>query len=252
MGTVRWACRVKSVSMDWDTDKVAIAIRGGKKLTLRLMGATLDLKRILTSRIVHQLVAVADGLEEGRTAVMFLVAWYFLLRVVSECIPLCFGTAENLVQMEPTRHSAMWIDDSQGSRQSCIRWARGKHRPRGAVMKRKCVCAEVGPQCCVVCRVAACTHTEGERLIEESSHYLLKRMRRYLALLQLPQSEFFTWKAFRSGRATEMAAQGYTLGQVLLAGDWQSVAMLRYIKESEADAAECIRQAAENSDEEEE
>lgn len=54
----------------------------------------------------------------------------------------------------------------------------------------------------------------------------------------------------RKGNA--MAAQGYTLGQVLLAGDWQSVAMLRYIKESEADAAECIRQDAENSDEEEE
>ena len=119
-------------------------------------------------------------------------------------------------------------------------------------MRRKCMCAEVDAQFCVVCRVAACKHDLGDRLIMESSQCLLKKMRRFLALLQIPDAELFTWKAFRSGRATEMAAQGYTLGQVLLAGDWQSVAMLRYIKESEADAAECIRQASENSGEEEE
>ena len=49
-----------------------------------------------------------------------------------------------------------------------------------------------------------------------------------------------------------MAAKGYILGQVLAAGDWHSVAMLQYIRESEADALEIVRQAAEQSDEEEE
>ena len=62
----------------------------------------------------------------------------------------------------------------------------------------------------------------------------------------------YTWNAFRSGRAIEMAAMGFTLGQVLAAGDFHSVAMLKYIRETEADAVECLRQASDNSDEEEE
>ena len=70
-------------------------------------------------------------------------------------------------------------------------------------------------------------------------------------MLQVEGAMAFTRKAFRSGRATEMAAMGYTLGQVLAAGDWHSVAMLKYIRESEADAWECVRQATEQSDEEE-
>ena len=49
-----------------------------------------------------------------------------------------------------------------------------------------------------------------------------------------------------------MAAMGFTLGQVLATGDWHSVAMFKYIRETEADAVECLRQASDNSDEEEE
>ena len=45
----------------------------------------------------------------------------------------------------------------------------------------------------------------------------------------------YTWKGFRIGRATEMAAMVFVLGQVLAAGDWHSVAMLKYIRETEAD-----------------
>ena len=66
-------------------------------------------------------------------------------------------------------------------------------------------------------------------------------------MLQIDEALAFAWKSFRSGRATEMAAMGFTLA----AGDWHSVAMLKYIRESEADALECVRQAIEQSDEEE-
>ena len=62
----------------------------------------------------------------------------------------------------------------------------------------------------------------------------------------------YTWNAFRSGRATEMAAMGFTLGQILVAGNWHSVDMFKYIRETEADALECFRQVSEKSDEEEE
>ena len=105
------------------------------------------------------------------------------------------------------------------------------------------MCAQVGPQCCVVCRTAKVIGAQdGAKLCEVSGYVMVKRLKRLLSLLGVADAQIFTWKAFRSGRATEMAAMGFTLGQVLAAGDWHSVAMLKYIKESEADAAECLRQ----------
>ena len=42
-------------------------------------------------------------------------------------------------------------------------------------------------------------------------------------------SQKFTLKAFMAGRATEMAARGNALGTILLAGEWSSSAVLRYV-----------------------
>lgn len=240
VGTVRWAVKLRGLSREWDTEQIALAIKGGKKLTLRMLGAKLDLRKVLNSKLVHQVVALSDQMCTDQSSVLYLLSWYYLMRVVSEAIPL-----------EPRRHSAVWMKEEG---QLTIRWTRRKHRPRGAVMKRPCMCEEVGPQFCVVCRTKPyLVHGQkGARLFDDSSYTHIQRLRRYLALLAVEDATSYTWKAFRSGRATEMAAMGFTLGQVLAAGDWHSVAMLKCIRETEADTLECVRQAAENSDDEEE
>ena len=60
-----------------------------------------------------------------------------------------------------------------------------------------------------------------------------------------------TWKSVRSGRAPEMAASGFTLGQVLVeAGEWRSAAFLRYLDETRADNLQLPRTALDDSDDE--
>ena len=64
-------------------------------------------------------------------------------------------------------------------------------------------------------------------------------------------AEQYTLKSFRAGKATEMAAQGFTLAQILDAGEWKSRAVYNYIDANTADQAELLRQTIEAPDDEE-
>ena len=61
---------------------------------------------------------------------------------------------------------------------------------------------------------------------------------------------WLTWKAARSGRATELAAQGRPLAQIMDLGERKSSAILNHIDESAVDAAEMLRLADLEDDEE--
>lgn len=61
----------------------------------------------------------------------------------------------------------------------------------------------------------------------------------------------FTLKAFRAGKATELARSGKSLGAILSAGEWRSAAVLRYVDEDVVDAAEMLKTAVDQSSDEE-
>ena len=88
------------------------------------------------------------------------------------------------------------------------------------------------------------------KLFQFSAAGALGVMRRYLAMLGVLEAQQFTWKSIRAGRATQMAAQGFTLGAILTAGEWRSAAVFKYLHESDIDAAEVLRQALDVSDDE--
>ena len=58
----------------------------------------------------------------------------------------------------------------------------------------------------------------------------------------------FTLKAYRTGRATELAVKGAPLGEISRPGKWKSKAVLAYINEDALDTAEFI-QAFDSDDE---
>ena len=62
-----------------------------------------------------------------------------------------------------------------------------------------------------------------------------KSFRSDLAALNVPDAAKYGLKAFRSGKATQMAADGSTLSSILEYGEWKSAALLRYISETEVD-----------------
>ena len=98
--------------------------------------------------------------------------------------------------------------------------------------------------------VSASALLPGQKLWENATQACaLTHMRRLLTLLGTPDAHQCSWKAVRSGRATEMAADGFTLAKILEAGEWRSSAFLRYIDETAADQGQSLRAALEENDE---
>ena len=91
----------------------------------------------------------------------------------------------------------------------------------------------------------------GERLWTFTAASLLRMLRRSLAILQTEGAAQFTLKSFRAGHATELATSGAAWSQILAAGEWKSLAALRYIDADAVDSAAATWEALNGSSEEE-
>ena len=74
--------------------------------------------------------------------------------------------------------------------------------------------------------------------------------RRLLTLTHSPAALEYTFKAFRAGRATALAAAGKTVGEILTAGEWKSAAFLNYVDTDVVDQAQLLDKVVEQSDDE--
>ncbi len=86
------------------------------------------------------------------------------------------------------------------------------------------------------------------RIWEWSPQEASRLLKRLLLLLLTPGADKFTLKAFRAGKATELAKAGTTLGQILAAGEWKSSAVTRYVDEDALDASALVSMVTEESD----
>ena len=82
----------------------------------------------------------------------------------------------------------------------------------------------------------------GEKVWDFDTGKLLRSLRAQLNLLDVPGADLVTWKAMRSGKATHLAG-GANLHDILVAGDWRSAAVFRYVREEHADIQECLAMA---------
>ena len=90
----------------------------------------------------------------------------------------------------------------------------------------------------------------GQKLWGGMLSHFLKLFRGLLQQVKVPQSELYTPKAFRAGKATALAASGCTLGEILTAGEWKSAAFLSYIDETTLDSLMYLEKAIVESDDE--
>ena len=70
-----------------------------------------------------------------------------------------------------------------------------------------------------------------------------KRTKAALVALKVPEAENFTLKAFRAGKAIQMAREGDNLALILTAGEWKSSSFARY-----ADAEKIDEEASDRED----
>ena len=126
----------------------------------------------------------------------------------------------------------------------------------GSLIVRPCRYAQVTPQLCAPHRMAKALQplTRGEPTVPGATPTsVLRDARRVLTLHSVEGSREYTLKSFRAGRATSLAAAGWTFPTyVMEAGEWKSMAVLRYIDTDAVDLTQAFQIALRTSDDEDE
>ena len=253
LGYLRWAGKAFGLPNDWDDEQLALASRGHRIHSFDRIGPAMPAKWRLTTLMVLQVVTLATsigGLAHGFSECC-VTCWWFLLRVMAEGIPLERGIAAELTELPAGRHSTVYIDAAGWL---VIGLRRRKHRPKGSVLRRPCLCRSRGAAVCPVhvMKPLLDQTQPGSRLWAFSGAQFLRMLRRALQLLGVAQGQAYTLKAFRAGRATEMAKDGESWSAVLAAGEWKTMSALAYIDEDAVDTVAAVHEAVVNSSDEEE
>ena len=109
-----------------------------------------------------------------------------------------------------------------------------------------------GPQFCVFHRLEKvfAANSPGSCLWNFNSFQTLKTLRNTIKCVSSANANQLSWKAFRAGKATQMAASGCDLGRILEAGEWRSRAFVKYIDESAIDGARLLDASVNSSGDE--
>jgi len=252
MHFLRFSCRELSLDDSWYSERVKAALQGTVKMALRRLGGTKHQQTQMTVESVKACVSLSDGLNDHQWSVGALIGWEFLLRMQSECMPLQWGSASQILDLEQGRHSAAFVDQ-RGTLH--IRLARRKHRPEGSTLRRDCTCGGTDGRFCAPCRLRKFAEVrklqDGDMILDGRAYYFLLRLRRLLTILQTPDAQRFTLKAFRSGKATDIVKRGGTFAQLLEAGEWRGAASLGYVCPKAVDHAAYTQALVDASSDEE-
>ena len=125
-----------------------------------------------------------------------------------------------------------------------------ENRPQGSLLKRHCTCRSTSRQFCLPHRLGTflAEKSRGQQLWTSTAHGVLKSIRRLLTSLKVEAPNEYTFKMFRAGHATSLAAEGKSLGHILKMGEWKSTAVLSYIDEDAVDASQFLSLVLDDSD----
>ena len=88
--------------------------------------------------------------------------------------------------------------------------------------------------------------SRGQRLFTLTQSVALTRFRNMFKLLQIPDHKGFSFMCLRAGKAAALAREGFSLFQVMQAGEWRSSAVLAYADEDEIDKAAFLNVACDS------
>ncbi len=106
---------------------------------------------------------------------------------------------------------------------------------------------------CLVCaaRVYITGSEAGTLLWEFKSAPTLQLLRTQIGLSGSAEGRrSLTWKSWRAGKATQLAKDGRSIGQILLAGEWKSASFDRYVDTGLIDPSALLQVALDQSDDE--
>lgn len=214
----------------WDTRALRQRLRGLTKETL--VSVPLRKARPLMWPEVRRLIREARLLGRLDFALVCLFASVFLLRVPSECLPLCFDRLGE--------HSSLRLQTVGGRLELVLSLRSRKNLPQGSVLTRGCTCAR-DPVLCAPHGLMQWAQAKGRAWTGSLFSYPASSFRRDLqqavASLRIPEPQAFSSQSFRRGTAQELCASGSPLAVILEAGQWRSNAFMQYLCRADIEGA---------------
>ena len=219
ISALRVGCRVGNCSTEWDSQRLAQAMRGVRNSGIH------DAKprsRIFRSLLL-QLLRHAHAEGDYEEAAIYVLAFWFLFRVNNECLPLeagtCWESEVHMARLPEQRHSAVWLEQAE----LVVRLQSRKNRSHGTTLRRGCTCsiAHIGADLCpyhiMVSRLASVPI--GGKLFPKwfglGDARLRQALQRRLTQLGNPNAAAFGLHSFRRGHAHQILMDGGTLADIL-------------------------------------
>ena len=204
--------------------------------------------------IRHGMVKMLDESAEREAqyceALLYIVAYAFLLRVPSEGLPLTVGAYKG-----PEDLLENWVHSSLSIKRNriALKLARRKNKPHGAYLERACWCDECADTC-PLHKLAPFLSNAGSVGRQPFAHMtprlVTERLRARLGKLNIANPNAYRLHDFRRGHARDLQAKGANLREILnagvrsviskcfarvfnAAGQWSSAAFMKYLDQGD-------------------
>ena len=171
------------------------------------------------------ILAVEKGMVTQSYAMLWLVAYTFLLRVPSEALPIARGSAE-----------AFWEGQAmlylEGKDTLVLRLKNRKNKPRGSTLRRKCICESDTRTCPIHVlwhKFLEPMERGSQPWAEITGGMARSQLRETLQELGIPNAFAYGTQDFRRGHAKDLQLAGATFPQILAAGEWKGRAVATYV-----------------------
>jgi hypothetical protein len=176
-------------------------------------------------RLVELTVAELDN----ASAALYILSYWFLLRVPSEALAVRFGDT-GTPYGQRTGKTIYW-DDGEGGQGIRFESDRRKNKNDPTDMRRVCHCKTDKDVCPVHALESYIKHEASDRVPFRhlNARFVNVTLRRRMLLLQVEKHTLYTSKCFRRGHTQDIADRGGTLFEIVTAGQWNSIAFKFYL-----------------------
>ena len=226
LGKLRLACEILRVSTAcFDHPSIKRA-----KSTIKALADAPRKKEHTRRLLVGRLISLAKAEGDLASAMLYLMAYAFLLRAPSELLPVVLGDdgCKHDDRLPPNVRSCL----SMVGDKVRLQLARRKHKPHGSTMLWSCWCSS--------CRITCPMHGLAPLLrkpgvggrspfVHLSPGRVNADLRRRLKELGVVNADQFDTRCFRRGHCEDLAHSQSSLYEILSAGEWNSKRFIAYL-----------------------
>ena len=242
LGYLRSACLALDIAAP---PADSLAIRRAKGAIVKRMLWTPRPRMFIQREMMRNMVLAVDRqLESHKFAMLWLVAYWFLLRVPSEALPMQKGIAGGSLA-----NSDVSVLSLEADGRLRLQLASRKNKQGGSSLWRSCSCAA----CVKTCPVHVLWHEFFDKFdvgarpwADVSASVAREQLRATLRALRVPDAASYGTHDFRRGHAKDLQQAGTPMAEILRAGEWRSRAFVKYLDLPELEQDTALEAAMES------